>query len=85
MVRDASLTGPAVPGAGLARNMRLVTTKPPDSPWRITLQAARKRKLVTVTLSDEARRKLKRAAKRAGLTMSRMVEQMIIEWRIGDE
>jgi hypothetical protein len=51
---------------------------PKGSEWSITPQAARKRKLVTVTLSDEARAKLKALAKKRKTSSSAIVEELIL-------
>lgn len=52
-------------------------SNPKESKWRAPSQEARKRKLVTVTLSDEARAKLARLAKYE--SKSEVVERLIVD------
>jgi hypothetical protein len=54
-------------------------TNPKDSPWHSTPQAARRRKQVGLTLSDEARAKLARLATHG--TQSAIVEGLIMSAR----
>lgn len=50
----------------------------PKSPWYATLQAKRIRKLVTVTLSDDARDRLAELAESRNKTKSEVVEALIL-------
>lgn len=59
--------------------MRTVPGNPKDSKWRSTPQDARNRKIVAITLSDEARERLKALAKARGTHMSTVVEALIME------
>ena len=51
---------------------------PKDSEWYATRQAQRRRKLVSLTLSDEARQKLEDLSEAAGENNSRIVERLIL-------
>lgn len=51
---------------------------PKRSKWRVTPQDARNRKMVAITLSDEARERLERLADEHGLTKSMLVEALIM-------
>lgn len=59
--------------------MRAVPGNPKDSKWRITSQAARTRKLVSLTLSDEARERLAKLAEKHEMSKSELVETLIME------
>ena len=52
---------------------------PKDSEWYSTPQEARTRKVVNVTLSDEARARLERMAKARKTSRSAVVENLIME------
>ncbi len=56
-----------------------MTGNPRTSSWYSTPKAKRKRKGVELTLSDEARAKLKRLARKRGTSMSGVVEELILE------
>ncbi len=56
-----------------------MTGNPKASAWYSTPNAKRRRKGVEVTLSDEARAKLKRLARKRGTSMSGVVEALILE------
>ncbi len=66
----------ALPGLPQGRQ---VTGNPKASAWYSTPNAKRRRKGVELTLSDEAREKLKRLAKKRGVSMSAVVEELIRE------
>lgn len=51
---------------------------PKDSEWYATTQENRTRKLVSFTLSDEARARLERLAKKEKLPKSAVVEALIM-------
>ncbi len=51
---------------------------PTDSPWYSTPSAARKRKPVVLTLSDEARERLAKLAAAQDTSMSALVEHLIL-------
>ena len=51
---------------------------PDGSKWKVTLQKKRKRKLVTITLSDEARALLEWAAEERAQNKSEIVEDLIL-------
>lgn len=52
---------------------------PPDSKWFATPRAARNRKPLSVTLSDEARAKLEALAEAHGFTLSAAVEALVLK------
>lgn len=52
---------------------------PKESPWFSTLAAKRKRKPVTLTLSDAGRASLDALAAKRGLSLSALVEQLARE------
>lgn len=57
---------------------------PPESKWFATPRALRRRKPLSVTLSDKARERLESLAHKAGLTLSAAVEALVlapITWR----
>lgn len=55
-----------------------MTGNPKDSPWYVTPQEARVRKHVSLTLSDEARDRLKRMAKARKTSSSAVVEELVM-------
>jgi predicted DNA-binding protein len=52
---------------------------PKDSPWYSTPRSERKKKGTELMLSDEARERLEKLAKKHGVSKSEMVEQLIME------
>jgi hypothetical protein len=56
-----------------------MTGNPKDSEWYVTLQEKRKRKLVSLTLSDEARAKLEALAEGRKAKKSEVVEDLILK------
>ncbi len=59
--------------------MRRMPGNPKDSEWYATSQENRARKLVSFTLSDEARERLERLAKKRKASKSSVVEALIME------
>lgn len=57
--------------------MSAVAGNPTQSKWRSTAQADRVRKLVSITLSDDARERLAKLAKKHGLSKSEVIEMLI--------
>ena len=53
-------------------------SNPKDSPWRSPRQAQRRRKMVSLTLSDEARARLAVLAEERGTSRSQVVEALIL-------
>lgn len=55
-----------------------MTSNPKSSPWYSTPKAKRRRKGLEVTLSDEARARLEALADAEGVSLSAMVEALIL-------
>jgi hypothetical protein len=58
-----------------------MTQNQKGSRWYSPSQASRHRKKAQYTLSDEARERVAEVAESEGVTMSEMVEEMILAWR----
>lgn len=56
-----------------------MTGNPEDSKWYVTPQKKRRRKLVTVTLSDEARERLEKMSKAWKVSKSQVIEELILK------
>ena len=55
-----------------------MTGNPVDSPWYATPRALRKRKPLTITLSDEAHERLDRMAKARAVPRSQVLEDLLM-------